>query len=185
VLMTERFPTIDEARNWYVVSLDGLRHLKRVVDGAKPQHVSEETLDQIMFMTQEEWKAFIRRREDEHEAFASLALLAACEGGIRRDCAWRGADSNSGNVHHRRFQRLNSGVGHISLRSIIDAWQGALGRDSYFKNYLAELRGLYVDRNVLAHGRASLQQFNFALIYERLSRVRSKWRQVASDFTGF
>lgn len=183
--MTERFPNIDEARNWYIVSLDGLRYLKRVVDGAKPQHISEDTLDQILFMTQAEWKEFIRRREDEHEAFASLALLAACEGGIRRDCSWRGGEHNIGQAYYPRFRRLNDSDGHISLANIIDAWQGALDRKSYLRDYLADLRGLFVDRNALAHGRASLQQFNFALIYARLSRVRTKWRQTASDFKGF
>ncbi|WP_155952174.1 hypothetical protein [Pseudomonas sp. CHM02] len=183
--MTERFPTIDEARNWYFVSLDGLRHLKRIADGANSQHISKETLDQIMFMSEREWKDFVRRKEDEHEAFASLALLAACEGGIRRDCAWRSAEGNSASSHYQRFQRLNRNDGHISFASIIDAWQAALGRDSYFKNYLFDLRDLYVNRNALAHGRASLQQFNFALIYERLDKVRKKWRQTTSDFKGF
>lgn len=183
--MTERFPTIDEARNWCFVSLDGLRHLKRIADGAKSKHISKDTLDQIMFMTEKEWKDFVRRKEDEHEAFASLALLAACEGGIRRDCAWRGAVSHNANTRYRPFQRLSRDDGHVSLGSIIDAWQGMLGRDSYFKNYLAELRGLYGDRNSLAHGRASLQQFNFSYIYERLDSIRKKWRQATSDFKGF
>jgi hypothetical protein len=47
-------------------------------------------------------------QEDEHEAFASLASLAACEGAIRRDCAWR-----SGPAHCPKFRKSAEREGHI------------------------------------------------------------------------
>lgn len=36
--MEDRFPDIDEARHWYGVALDGIRHLKRVTSDAHPMY---------------------------------------------------------------------------------------------------------------------------------------------------
>ena len=47
--------------------------------------LSDATFDELFGMTQAQWKTYYRKQATKHEMFATLALFAACEGGIRLD----------------------------------------------------------------------------------------------------
>lgn len=72
---------------------------------AKQTSISDETLDQLFGMNEQEWQDFYQRNLVRHEMFSALALFAACEGGIRRDFEWR-ISGNIGQKHHQRFLKV-------------------------------------------------------------------------------
>ena len=77
------FPDIDGALDWHIATKDGLLGLREAMRcGAG---LSDETCDELFGMTSAEWQAYYRKQADRHEMFSTLALFAACEGGIRRD----------------------------------------------------------------------------------------------------
>ncbi len=83
------FPDIDGAFNWYIATKDAIHGLRAAVQcGAV---LSEELDNHLHGMTQREWQAYRRRLNVRHGVFATLALFAACKGGIRRDFEWRAA----------------------------------------------------------------------------------------------
>lgn len=115
------FPDIDGAQHWYVVTKDGLVGLREAIRcGAR---LSDESCDELFGMTPAEWRVFYRQQAFRHEMFATLALFAACEGGIRRDFEWR-SSGGFGLAHQDRFRRIRQQANreHIALSSILDGW---------------------------------------------------------------
>lgn len=94
----QSFPDIDDVQHWYVTTKDGLKGLKAAVN-VSTFAMSLDTLDELFGMTESEWRAFYQKQANRHEMFATLALFAACEGGIRRDFEWR--CTGSGNPMHQ------------------------------------------------------------------------------------
>lgn len=179
------FPNIDGAQHWYATTLDGLRGL-RVALNNQNALFSEDTLDELFGMSEHEWRQFLETKIDTHETFATLALLAACEGGIRRDFEWR-SRVNTGQEYFGKFSALylaNQGK-HLGLWQILDTWRAATNHKSYFKHHLNNLSDLFVARNQLAHGRANLKSYVFSSAYQVLDKVRLKWRNEVGDFRGF
>lgn len=183
-----QFPDIDEAKKWYTTTQDGLAGLW-VVAGSKAGHqLSEEVLDALYGLSEREWQDFYREQKDRHEMFATLALFAACEGGIRRDFEWR-SEGNFGQQHHQRFYALktsSSRPNHIPLGSIMDEWKAAFGRGHWMRKYLECIMGLFsMQRNALAHGKPNASAYVFLHIYRELDAARQKWRSAIGDFRGY
>lgn len=177
------FPDIDTAQNWYSLSLDGIHGLRLALTNRKAPF-SDSTLDELFGMSEGEWKSFVENKADIHETFATLALLAACEGGIRRDFEWR-SSTNNRQQHFARFNALRNHPDnrqHLALWQILNCWRESTNNIGYFKHYLNQLTDLFRIRNQLAHGRANLKSFNFAPTYYALDKIRSKWVSAASDF---
>lgn len=175
------FVDVDDAEVWYSITLDGLRHLETALHSPrKALRLSQSTLDQIHGMSAVEWGTFRDAREAEHEMFASLAILAAFEGGIRRDAAWRGG-VDSGQEHFLAFRSLSQDS-HVPLSRIFETWESAFTQGHPLRRQFAKLRRLYVDRNVIAHGKARRGQFAFDLILPRLQEASRKWREFVPDF---
>jgi hypothetical protein len=170
----------EEARNWYIVALDGLRHLESALHTQKRTQISPFTLELIHGMSLPEWKEFLEERESEHELFASLAVLASFEGTIRRDAAWRGR-MDGGQAMYQHFEPL-SREAYVSISRIFDAWESAYSRGHPLRQQFAALRRLYGDRNVIAHGRAQRGQYVFELIFSRLEEAMRKWKEFVPDF---
>lgn len=178
------YADLEQAENWYVVCMDGLHHLETAIHAGNTRRLTLRTLEQIRFIRDDEWRDFLRDREEEHEMYASLALLATCEGGIRRDAEWRSA-APSRPAYFAKFQALRAQPEHVSIHAILDTWQAALGPAHPFRGRLDQLRGFYRDRNLLAHGRAQLGEFAFAPIFDALAVIRGKWKSFVPDFQGF
>ena len=180
-----QFPDIDGAQRWYATTLDGLRGL-RVALIKQNAPFSEDTLDELFGMSEHEWSQFLEIKIDTHETFSTLALLAACEGGIRRDFEWR-SRVNNGQEHFAKFNALYLGHQgkHLGLWQILETWREATNHKSYFKHHLNNLSDLFVARNQLAHGRANLKSYVFSSAYQTLGKVRLKWKTEVSDFRGF
>jgi len=181
-----QFPDIDAAQHWYSTTLDGIRGLRGAINNQKAPYISDDTLDELFGMSPHEWQSFLEDKIDTHETFSTLALMAACEGGIRRDFEWR-SRVNSGQEHFVKFNTLylSNPTGHLGLWQILDTWRAATNHTGYFKNHLNNLSNLFVARNQLAHGRASLKSYVFSPTYQELNKVRLKWRDTVSDFRGF
>lgn len=179
------FPNIDLAQDWYSTTLDGIHGLQSATSNQRSPYISEKTLDELFGMSQHEWQDFLEIKIDTHETFSTLALLAACEGGIRRDFEWR-SRVNNGQAHFIKFNALYlSTTGHIGLCKILDTWRVATSHTGYFKNHLNKLSELFVVRNQLAHGRANIKSYVFLPTYQELAKVRLKWKDAVSDFQGF
>lgn len=180
-----QFPDIDAAQHWYGTTLDGIRGLRVALNNQKAPF-SDDTLDELYGMSEFEWEKFLEAKVDTHETFSTLALMAACEGGIRRDFEWR-SRVNTGQEHFVKFNALyrSNPNEHLGLWQILDAWRTATNHISYFKHHLNNISDLFIARNKLAHGRANLKSYNFSPTYHELDKVRSKWRAVASDFRGY
>ncbi len=155
--------------------------LKYVVHRASVEGISQMTADEIFGMTEEEWRKYLKDRLEEHELYASLALLASCEGAIRQDMEWR---VNNRRRHHLRFRRISTGS-YVKLSSIINRWRMALGANSHVDGHLRKLSHLYVGRNALAHGRARPGDVGFVVVWEHLRKIEQKWKQEVPDFQGF
>lgn len=182
-MSTPVFPDIDGALHWYVATKDGLLGLREAIRcGAR---LSDETCDDLFGLTQAEWQAYYRQQAARHEMFATLALLAACEGGIRRDFDWR-SGGGFGQLHQERFRklRLQAGNGHVPLASILGGWMGAERDNAWLRRHLSTLVELFQQRNDLAHGRVAYS-VAFEPVYERLSLVRDKWQGAVPDFRGY
>lgn len=175
------FVEFEEAENWYIVALDGLRHLEYALHTRKKTRISESTLEQIYGMSPTEWHTFLDDREAEHEMFASLAVLASFEGRIRRDASWRGS-FDQGQLHFQNFQSLSQEA-HIPISKIFEAWESVFSQGHPLRKHLSALRDLYRDRNVIAHGRARRGQFAFELIFSKLEEALRKWRSFVPDFS--
>lgn len=180
-----QFPDIDAAQHWYATTLDGLRGLRIAVTNRKTQ-LSEDIQAELFGMSECDWRSFYEAKVDTHETFSTLALLAACEGGIRRDFEWR-SRINKGQEHFSKFNAfyLANKDGHIGVRRIIEIWRTATNHKRYFKCYLDNLSDLFVVRNQLAHGRANQKAYVFSPTYQSLSKIRTKWRDEVHDFRGF
>lgn len=174
------FPDIDSAQHWYVASKDGLLGLREAMRCRAS--LSDETADELFGMTQNEWQAYHRRQVARHEMFATLALFAACEGGIRRDFEWRSSGS-FGQAHQDRFRRIRQQATkeHIALSSILDGWMGAERNNAWLRKCLTGLVELFRQRNDLAHGRMS-GSIAFEPVYDRLCVIREKWCDAVEDF---
>jgi len=182
-MSVQPFPDIAGAQHWYITTKDGLFGLRTAANhGAR---LSDETLDDIWGMTEADWHQFYRQQASRHEMFATLALFAACEGGIRRDFEWR-CCRNLGQAHRRRFLKLKLGATRkqIPLHAILDTWQGADSQKKWFANQMAALKLLFEQRNALAHGIESAN-VAFELIFDRLDTIQQKWIDVAKDFRGY
>lgn len=180
------FPNIDQAHDWYMATKDGLGSLEAYVyKGTARTIVSDRTLDKIHGMTEQDWRSYYERNLDKHELFSSLALFAACEGGIRRDFEWRISGDN-GQEHYQRFQKLtnNKTPDRIALATILDNWQAAEKRNKWSHRPLLQLQTLFTDRNDLAHGRIGAA-VAFDPVYEKLKLIRDKWRAGVRDFHGY
>ena len=175
------FPNISRARKWYHSTPDGLVRLKSVVHKTSIEGISRITADEIFGMTEEEWRQYLKDRLEEHELYASLALLASCEGAIRQDMEWRVKNRRP---YHLRFRRISS-ESYVKLSTIINRWRTALGASSHLDCHLRKLSALYVGRNALAHGRARAGDVGFVVVWEHLQKIEQKWRQQVSDFQGF
>lgn len=176
------FPDIRSARDWYVSARDGLRSLEHFVHAPiRHANISQMTDDAIFGMTEAEWKEYLQRRLEEHELFASLALMASCEGAIRRDLQWRIAQQRS---HHHHFSKVPE-KGHIKTSIILGRWLRALGATSFAGSRLKKLLDLYVGRNALAHGVAPIGSVVFETLWEELRKIEEKWKQAVPDFQGF
>lgn len=173
------FVEFEEARSWYTVTLDGLRHLETALHSNKRTQISRDTLEQICGMSFDEWREFLEMRESEHEMFASLALLASFEGSIRRDAYWRGGTRTGQN--HRRFRAIAQ-ESHVPISKIFEVWESMYSRGHPLRKQLTILRLLYKDRNVIAHGKARRGQFVFELIFAKLQEALRKWREFVPDF---
>lgn len=182
-MTVQPFPDIAGAHHWYITTKDGLFGLRTAVNHRA--QLSDETLNQIWGMTEAEWHQFYRQQAMRHEMFATLALFAACEGGIRRDFEWR-CGGNRGQAHRQHFSKLKRGATrkHIALSAILDAWQGADSRKKWFGDQIAALKSLFEQRNALAHGRDSAN-VAFELVFDRLDTIRQKWREAVDDFRGY
>ncbi|WP_157615533.1 hypothetical protein [Rhizobacter sp. Root404] len=174
------FVEVEEAKNWYVAALDGLRHLETAIHTNTKTRLSEVTLDQVHGMTVREWHEFLNDRELEHEMFASLAVLACFEGIIRRDAENRGA-VNKGQQFFHRFHPIAS-EDHVSIMRIFDLWAAEFSTGHTLRKRVSALKNLYRDRNTLAHGRATRGQFTFDVISEKLEAALKKWKQFVPDF---
>lgn len=173
------FVEFEEARSWYTTALDGLRYLETALHTYQERRISEVVLDEIHGMSSKEWREFLRERELEHEMFASLALLASFEGNIRRDADWRGTTGKA--LHHQRFRAIPQEQ-HVPLSKLFEMWESTFDRGHPLRKQFLNLRQLYGDRNVIAHGRAHKGQFTFELIFERLEGAQRKWREFVQDF---
>lgn len=177
------FPDIDGAQHWYVVTKDGLVGLREAIRcGAR---LSDESCDELFGMTPAEWRVFYRQQAFRHEMFATLALFAACEGGIRRDFEWR-SSSGFGLAHQDRFRRIRQQANreHIALSSILDGWIRAERKNTWLRKHLTDVAELFRQRNDLAHGRIS-EGVAFEPVYDRLCTIRDKWRDAVGDFRGY
>ena len=176
------FPDIGRARDWYFSTRDGLLCLGRYIHApSRPEGISAITDDAIFGMTEAEWKDYLQKRLDEHELFASLALMAACEGAIRRDVQWRVAERRS---QHQHFSKVPE-KGYLKISTILNRWIQVLGSNNYASNRLKQLLGLYVGRNALAHGVAPMGSAVFEALWEDLRKIEDKWKQAVPDFRGF
>lgn len=177
------FPNIASAQHWYVTTKDGLIGLRTAANHAA--RLSDATLDQLWGMTEAEWHQFYRQQATRHEMFATLALFAACEGGIRRDFEWR-CLSNHGQAHRQKFSKLKRAATrkHIPLHAILETWQSADSHKKWFANQIATLKTLFEQRNALAHGTDSAN-VAFELVFDRLDTIRQKWMDMANDFRGY
>ena len=173
------FVEFEEARSWYTAALDGLRYLETALHTKKEPRISESVLDQIYGMSSNEWREFLRERELEHEMFASLALLASFEGNIRRDADWRGSTGKA--MHHQRFRAIPR-EHHVPLSKLFELWESTFARGHPLRKQFLNLRQLYGDRNIIAHGKAHKGQFAFELIFARLEDAKRKWREFVEDF---
>ncbi|MDP1607475.1 MAG: hypothetical protein Q8L93_12705 [Rhodocyclaceae bacterium] len=177
------FPDIDGAERWYVAAKDGVLGLREAIRcGAK---LSEDTFDELFGLTQAEWRAYYRQQSTRHEMFATLALFAACEGGIRRDFEWR-SNGGFGQIHQERFRKIRQQVRkeHVALGSILDGWISAERSNAWLQKRMAGLAELFRQRNDLAHGRIS-GGVAFEPVYDRLCVIREKWRDAVDDFRGY
>jgi hypothetical protein len=176
------FPDIARARHWYYSTKDGLLCLRRGISAPRrPDGISAITDDATFGMTQAEWKDYLHARLGEHELFASLALMAACEGAIRRDVQWRISGQRS---QHHGFSWV-SGKGHLKISTILNRWIQVVGANSYAGRRLNRLLGMYIGRNALAHGLAPMGSVVFEAIWEELCKIEDKWKQAVPDFRGF
>ncbi len=181
------FPTIDQAYDWYVATRDGLASLGSCVWMSETRlNITDKTLDELFGMTESEWNAYYELNLDKHELFSALSLFAACEGGIRRDFDWR-VQGDNGQKHHQRF--LNEYKKHgaderITLATLIDNWLAAERGNVWLRRQLLELKTLFARRNDLAHGRSG-ESVSFDVIFEKLNRIRTKWRDGVDDFRGY
>lgn len=179
----QTFPDIDGAQNWYATTKDGLLGLRWAVTHC--HGISDETQDELFGMSEQDWLDFYHRQIERHEMFATLALFSACEGGIRRDFAWR-SQGNNGQRHHARFCKLQERETrkHIALSTLLDTWKGAEQKNAWLGKYFADLSNLFAQRNELAHGSMG-KAVAFAPVFERLKHIRVKWREAVTDFRGF
>ncbi|BEP95344.1 hypothetical protein GmRootA79_37280 [Acidovorax sp. A79] len=174
------YVTFSDARTWFITAIDGLRVLEIAIYDTKSRPISQSTLEEIHGMSAQEWRNFLRQREEEHELFASLAVLASFEGHIRRDFDLRSAPGSK-----MQFASLFSsvvGAGNVSLSNIFGAWERAVGNPHYLRPTLTSLRELYRDRNLMAHGKGRRGDFEFQPIYEKLETALAKWQQLDSYF---
>ena len=179
----QTFPNIASAQHWYVTTKDGLIGLRTAAN--HEARLSDTTLDQLWGMTESEWHQFYRQQVARHEMFATLALFAACEGGIRRDFEWR-CLSNHGLAYRQKFTKLKHAATrkHIPLHAILETWQSADTHKKWFANQIATLKTLFEQRNALAHGTA-YANVAFELVFDRLDTIRQKWMDMANDFRGY
>jgi hypothetical protein len=177
------FPDIDGAFTWYIATKDGLRGLRAAIQcGAV---LSEDIGDELYGMTLSEWQDDLRRQTVKHGVFATLALFAACEGGIRRDFEWR-AMGEFGQTHAQRFRKLQlqAGDNAVPLNNILTGWIGAEGDKAWLRQRLLQLLTLFRQRNDLAHGRIA-EDVAVERVYDLLCRIREKWCAAVPDFRGF
>ncbi len=177
------FPDINGAFNWYIATKDGLHGLRAAVQcGAM---LSAEIDDDLYGMTQREWQAYRRRFDVRHGVFATLALFAACEGGIRRDFKRRSV-GEFGQKHAQRFRNLQLQFGDhpVPLNSILTGWIGAEGDKAWLRQHLLRLSTLFAQRNDLAHGLIA-EEVAVERVYDLLSKIRDKWCDAVSDFQGY
>lgn len=176
------FPRISRTRKWYYSTKDGLMQLKYAIHSSTFKDISEMTGDEVFGMTEKEWGRYLDARLEEHELYASLALLVSCEGAIRRDMAWRISKKKT---YHLAFRKVPSDR-YVKLSTIISRWWSELGpRANHVDKHLKRLADLYIGRNALAHGRAGVGAFVFEALWGNLERIEQKWKQVVSDFQGF
>jgi hypothetical protein len=177
----DSFPGIDRTEVWYRTAQDGLIHLQTAIHSTKKRLISELTDEEIFGMSNAEWQEYYKSRSEEHEIFACLALLASCEGAIRRDLDWRVTTQRR---HHVELRRFATGQ-HASIVRILDRWRNIIGPSSNAYRPLQRLTALYKGRNDLAHGGATIGQFVFIKILESLQDIERRWREEVADFRGF
>lgn len=177
------FPDIDAAQHWYAAAKDGLLGLREAVRYGS--NLSEATCDELFGMTPAEWQRYYRQQVARHEMFATLALFAACEGGIRADFEWR-SRGGFGQIHQARFSQLRERASkeHISLSGLLDGWLSAERGNPWLRRHLIGLAEMFQQRNGLAHGRFA-QGIAFEPVYDRLCVIREKWRDGVVDFLGY
>ena len=177
------FPDIDAAFDWYVVTKDGLHGLRAAIQcGAV---LSEHIEDKLFGMTPSEWHDYRRKLNSQHEVFATLALFAACEGGIRRDFEWR-SRGEFGQAHCQRFLKIRRQADEksASLNDILTAWIGAEKEKTWLRQRWFQLLELFRQRNDLAHG-CIVEHVAVERVYDLLCLIREKWRDGVSDFRGY
>ncbi|WP_198083594.1 hypothetical protein [Variovorax sp. E3] len=174
--------SLAEVETWYVTTLDGLYYLEKALhsDVKKLVKLSDATIEQIRGMPEAVWKKFLEGRESEHEMFGSLAALAAFEGTIRRDAAWRGAKRQHAAKYFNTFSAI-TGEKHPKIVEIIALWEKEF-QGQPLKRELSVLRSLFSDRNKIAHGRAYRGQFAFEPIFRKLDKAWGVWRSAVPDF---
>ena len=176
------FPDIRRVFSWYLASSDGLKQLASLFDQPLSHYVSDATYHRLIGMTKEDFfNDFLREKLDDHELAASLALLANCEGAIKRDMVDRVANQG---LHHQHFAGLVTQP-HVSITWVLDKWMHAVTSASCAYLWIDYLKLLYRDRNVLAHGSAAHGQFAFKLIREELDYIQDEWKRGVADFAGF
>ena len=175
------FPDIESAQRWFATTIESLEVLR--LAALKGKLLPQSAIAEILHMSETELNEFFRRKLMIHEMFATLALFAACESGLRRDFFWR-ATGNNGQKFHGKFQsllRLNNGS-HVGISRIFGAWFSALSGTHFAKKDLRKLRELFYERNKLAHGNAKIGAYAFEPIYAEFSRIRTSWKSEIHDF---
>lgn len=177
------YPDRRRVEAWYRTAREGISNLAGLLTQSTSGVIADAIHDEIFGMTQTEWKAFHDEKQEDHEVAASLALLATCEGAIRRDLEQRIAH---GGLHHTNLKPLIEPARHVSIIFILQKWRKAIGKKSHAYKHIGKLEDIYINsRNALAHGRAMHGEFTFNLLLEHLNVAERKWKDAVADFKGF
>lgn len=179
------YPTVARTEAWYRVTNDGFTSLWTHIGSStrRPHLVQEETWYEVQGMSEAEFIEYIKRKKEDHEVAATLALLATCEGAIREDMKYRVSGRH---MHHRDFKRLANQAGHTKLSGILGKWETILQRRPTAHAAIGNLMTMYRDtRNSLAHGRSAYNALTFVVVLRELRRIETSWKNAVGDFRGF
>ena len=190
----QSFPDVNEAAGWHSACREGLSALEQITlrSAKEPRQdwSQVQSLDDLSHRSIEEVCEYFEIKEQQHDVLATLAILAACEGAIRRDLRWR-ADGDRGQLYRAQFLRLaEEQLAHkyIPIQKVLGKWRSVL-RGSKQPHAVSHIQGidtLFVQvRNRLAHGQLSANEFVFSVIHRRLVLAQQKWKQAVSDFRGY